>query len=369
MGLFTKAGMTALALATLVLGIKSINTKQADASIPRQIIPLERVINQTELISRSQPASSNALEDLAQTPQVASSPDPYKQYPSYDQIMDMHGFSPYDQEIHNAVQGSILAEDLFRAQDKQESRNFDPKVVFGLERSHAGALGMPQGMEKTAAEYGFTAEDLKNPARAAVFQRVYMDDLDRATQKINFPHTLTNRERIIIDLAKYNAGPGNVDNALSIIRAAENAKTRVKINGKWVGTEGLRGYWQDNPEATLHAALKRVTGKHANETRDYIRIVMKNWKQYEDAKQSAAVNNAQEMLRALGYRISVDEKWGYDTQTALLDIQEKYDLREKQGKLGPQTYEAVRQVYEQQSGTPKRVMVNAMKTRQKYTRN
>lgn len=66
----------------------------------------------------------------------------------------------------------------FANQLHRESRQFDPKIVFGKERSSAGALGLAQFMPSTALhDYGLTEDDLRDPRKSIFASAKMMSDL------------------------------------------------------------------------------------------------------------------------------------------------------------------------------------------------
>lgn len=91
--------------------------------------------------------------------------------------------------------------DAFDAQMRQENNNYDPDVIYGRRLSPAGAAGIAQFMPATAAGLGI---DPLNPEQALDAGAKYLK------QQIDYFGGDTRK-----GLAAYNAGAGNVQNAVA----------------------------------------------------------------------------------------------------------------------------------------------------------
>ena len=131
--------------------------------------------------------------------------------------------SPYDHIFKAAAKKARLDWRLIAAIAYVES-HFDEDVT-----SWAGARGIMQVMPATAAAYGYTAEDMLNPAKCVDVSVEILGDLNTLfTKKVP---DAEERENFI--LASYNSGPGHVLDAIAL---AEKYGLNAQI-------------WDDNVEA------------------------------------------------------------------------------------------------------------------------
>lgn len=114
--------------------------------------------------------------------------------------------SPYDQIFRAAAKKTGLDWRLIAAIAYVES-HFDADV-----RSWAGATGIMQVMPRTASSYGYSPQEMMNPAKCVDVAVKTLSDLDTMFAK-KIPDT-TERENFI--LAAYNSGPGHVLDAIAL---------------------------------------------------------------------------------------------------------------------------------------------------------
>ena len=114
--------------------------------------------------------------------------------------------SPYDHIFKAAAKKAGLDWRLIAAIAYVES-HFDADVT-----SWAGARGIMQVMPSTASSYGYTSEEMLNPAKCVDVSVEILSDLNSLFAK-KIPDA-TERENFI--LASYNSGPGHVLDAIAL---------------------------------------------------------------------------------------------------------------------------------------------------------
>lgn len=142
--------------------------------------------------------------------------------------------------------------------------NFDPKAV-----SPTGARGLAQWMPASWREWddddGIPAlDDPHNPEEAIEALCKFMAFLYGRFPEIPDPH-----ERYRFALAAYNTGRSNINRCLALARAACGQPASLAA---WEAAGRPPGSWQTWEFASRF--LPRVTGRHAQETIEYVRRIM-----------------------------------------------------------------------------------------------
>ncbi|HEY8414888.1 MAG TPA: transglycosylase SLT domain-containing protein [Thermaerobacter sp.] len=142
--------------------------------------------------------------------------------------------------------------------------NFDPKAV-----SPTGARGLAQWMPARWREWddddGIPAlDDPHNPEEAIEALCKFMAFLYGRFPEIPDPH-----ERYRFALAAYNTGRSNINRCLALARAACGQPASLAA---WKAAGRPPGSWQTWEFASRF--LPRVTGRHAQETIEYVRRIM-----------------------------------------------------------------------------------------------
>lgn len=172
-----------------------ITTQETSAPLSRPALSFPDIFEKTSLFGLPPAPPQNVMNDFGYkngdillNPFLVKALEEDPQARSYLRMIkeaaDAHG-----------LDWRLCANQIFR-----ESLHFSDAVIRGAENSSRGAVGIAQFMPATAAEYGFTIEDIQNPATAITLYAQHMSNLKDA-----------NNGDMALALISYNAGDGAID--------------------------------------------------------------------------------------------------------------------------------------------------------------
>lgn len=169
----------------------------------------------------------------------------------------------FDELIKQTAKKHSIPWLLLKAQVKTESA-FDPHAV-----SSCGAIGLLQIMPETAADLGFTEDDLYNPAKNLDCGAQYLRE-----QYDKFPEIPDPIERWKFALGAYVGGRGYINKALKLARIFEKK------------TISQPGHWQRWIYASqkLRSSECKVRGRRPDwrQIGNYVARIMRYWREYQE---------------------------------------------------------------------------------------
>ncbi len=147
------------------------------------------------------------------------------------------------------------------AQNLSEGTEWDWRLIIAIAsaessfsttaKSHRGASGLMQIMPNTAKHLGYQDADLNDPQ---VSIKIALELLDTINSSFRFPQNISEKERLSVVLASYNAGIGYV------IKARKAAYNAGSNHNSWAS---LRGFiTRNNTHGETVAYVDKVISKY-----------------------------------------------------------------------------------------------------------
>ena len=172
--------------------------------------------------------------------------------------------SPYDPIIRQVASDRGYDWRLISAIAMQESR-FDHNVV-----SYAGAVGLMQVMPSVAKGFKVERHEMTDPLTNV---RMGVGLLEQISKTLRFPKNISERDRLSITLASYNAGIGRVLDARRLaVKYGENHNSWSVVS-KYLELLGDPAYYQD-------AVVRVGAFRDHDQTLGFVRKVLRYYDSY-----------------------------------------------------------------------------------------